>query len=308
MRDRLRSAIAAWSGQPTFWFVNLCECHSPYLPPRPWNDLPPLERVRAALEAQRHLTFEAICLYAAGHWEISEEAFSRMRHLYCRAAGYMDQWLADVLEALRARDILDNTLVIVTSDHGENFGEAGLIAHGFSVDQRLIHVPLVISGPGAGEITEPFSLADMPRFIANAVGLEDHPWRSLELPDGVVVAQFDPLAASSHPRIRDWAARWQLDDDAVRQVTAAHTCATDGKRKLVARDGVEVLYDLQADPTETTPLDPADANGELAALRAGLERACTTETVTVPSPGPPPAASPQELEAIERQMKLLGYM
>src|SRR5207248_842627 len=58
---RLRESIARWSGQPTFWFVNLIECHSPYLPPRPWNDLSPRERIRAARDARRYLSFEAIC-------------------------------------------------------------------------------------------------------------------------------------------------------------------------------------------------------------------------------------------------------
>src|SRR5437763_1522730 len=100
-------------------------------PPRPWDDLAAPARIKAALEAQRHLSFQSICLFAAGRWEIPDEAFARMRHLYARAAAYLDRWLADVLEALDRRGILDDTLVIVTSDHGENFGEGGLIAHGF---------------------------------------------------------------------------------------------------------------------------------------------------------------------------------
>jgi arylsulfatase A-like enzyme len=165
---RLRESIGAWSGQPTFWFVNLTECHSPYLPPRPWNDLPPWDRARAALEVKRHLSFLAICLYVAGRRDVTDEAFERMRHLYRRAVSYMDAWLADVLGALDAKGILDNTLVILTSDHGENFGEDGLIAHGFSLDQRLINVPLVMAGPGAPDPARLLSLAELPRIVAAA--------------------------------------------------------------------------------------------------------------------------------------------
>ena len=73
-----------------------------------------------------------------------------MRHLYARSrCGYMDDWLAASSSALDARGLLDDTLVIVTSDHGENFGEGGLMAHAFSLDERLMHVPLVAAGPGA---------------------------------------------------------------------------------------------------------------------------------------------------------------
>ena len=61
----------------------------------------------------------------------------------------MDDWLGDVLGAMDARGLLDDTLVVVTSDHGENFGESGLMAHAFSLDERLTHVPLVAAGPGA---------------------------------------------------------------------------------------------------------------------------------------------------------------
>ena len=255
----LREAIAAWSGRPTFWFVNLCECHSPYLPPRPWDDLGAADRVRAALESQRHLNFESICLFAAGRWEIPPEAFARMRHLYARAAAYMDSWLADVLQGLDDRGILDQTLVIVTSDHGESFGESGLIAHGFSLDQRLIHVPLVLAGPGAIEREQPFSLAELPRLIADAAELELHPWRERDLPEGVAVAQYDPIGTPEHPRLREFARRWKLDDAAVQRLTADYTSVTDGRHKLVVRSGTELRYDLSSDPDERAPLDSREA-------------------------------------------------
>src|SRR3712207_7990899 len=56
---------------------------------------------------------------------------------------YMDDWLGRVLEALDAKGALDDTLVILTSDHGENFGEGELICHAYSLDDRLIHVPFI---------------------------------------------------------------------------------------------------------------------------------------------------------------------
>lgn len=308
--DELRGEIERWSGQPAFWFVNLCECHSPYLPPRPWDDLSAPDRVRAALDAQRHLSFQSICLFAAGHWHIPEEAFSRMRHLYGRAASYLDDWLAGVLGALESRGILEDTLVIVTADHGENFGEDGLIAHGFSLDQRLIHVPLVMAGPGAMiPDSSPFSLAQLPQAIGNAAKLESHPWRDLGFPGGIAIAQYDSMAPASDARVRDFAERWQLDGEAVKRLTANFTSATDGGLKLVLRDGDELLYDLRSDPEERSPLGPDAANGRFDRLRAALEHpAVTARAALEPDSLEARTASAEELAALERQMRLLGYL
>ena len=85
--------------------------------------------------------------------------------------------------------------MIVTSDHGENFGDGGLMGHAFSLDQRLLRVPFVIAGPGApAEDPGVVSLASLPRMIAEAIGSDAHPWADGLPPDGVAVAQFEPPA------------------------------------------------------------------------------------------------------------------
>ena len=140
--------------KPFFWFVNLVECHSPYLPPWPYGDLGPIDRLRAAEEARRHLTLSGIWKACAGGFDVAPGALERMRHLYARSVRLLDDWVRDLLAELDRRGLLDGTLVIVTSDHGENFGDGGLMGHAFSLDQRLLRVPLVIAGPGrAGRAT-----------------------------------------------------------------------------------------------------------------------------------------------------------
>jgi arylsulfatase A-like enzyme len=306
---RLRRSIHEWSGKPSFWFVNLCECHSPYLPPRPWNDLPRWDRIRAALEIKEYLNFEAICRYAAGRMDIPEETFERLRHLYARSIAYMDRWLADVLEALDARGILDETLVIVTSDHGENFGEDGLIAHGFSVNQQLTHMPLVMAGPGAVEARGVFSLAELPRVIAEAAGVDGHPYTGAELPSGLAVAQCDPMGSADDPRIVAFAEKLGADEAGIERLCARHTSVTDGTLKLVVRDGRELFYDLTTDPEETTPLSPAGLNGQVPALRQALAQPGVQVSTAAPlAPTDIDTPSDDEVAAIERQMKLLGYM
>jgi arylsulfatase A-like enzyme len=306
---QLRQAIAGWAGTPTFWFVNLVECHSPYLPPRPWNDLPAAERVRAAFDSQRYMNFESICRHIAGELTIPGESMQRMRHLYARSVSYMDDWLAGILDSLSQRRILDETLVIVVSDHGENFGEDGLIAHGFGLNQPLIHVPLVMAGPGAVDTADVFSLAELPRVIAQAAGIAEHPWRTRAMPDGIAVAQYQALAAPDDPKIRAFAAKWGIDAAGVSRVSTGLDCATDGEHKLVVRDGVRSYYDLRCDPDGSRPLGPDAVDPALAArLAAALEEAAAQPRSTPTSGGAAPDASADELAALEQQMKLLGYM
>lgn len=302
--------MANWSREPRerpfFWFVNLIECHAPYLPPRPWNDLAAIERVRAGDDARRHQSFVGVCRTCAGRWEISDEALARMRHLYSRSVAYADDCLGRLLETLDDRGVLDETLVIVTSDHGENLGENRLFGHAFSLDERLTNVPFVAAGPGAPAGTSPRSLADLPRIVAEAAGVRGHPYRESGLP----VAQFDPPGSADHPKVQAFVRDFGLGDDGLERLTAVLTSASDGRHKLVVRNGTEHLYDLHADPLEESPLDPGSENGPFDDLRAAILRAERGSAPAPPSAPPTvaPDASPEELAELERQMKLLGYM
>src|SRR5206468_1313962 len=118
------------------WFVNVVECHSPYLPPRPYHAVSVIERLRAAEEARRYLNLPAIFRACAGGFDVPEDALDRMRRLYAASVRYADDWLERLLARLEEAGLLDDTLVIVCSDHGENFGERDLITHAFSLDDR----------------------------------------------------------------------------------------------------------------------------------------------------------------------------
>lgn len=299
--------IAAGGEKPFFWFANLIECHSPYLPPKPYNDLSALERVRAAEDARRHLTLGEIWRACVGGFDVPEPALDRMRHLYARAIRSMDDWLEQVLSRLDDAGMLDETLVIVTSDHGENFGEGGLMGHALSLDERLLGVPFVAAGPGSDAFDGMASLAELPARIATAVGLESHPWDPAELPQGVAVAQFDGLVAHDDPRARTAVDEWGLGEEAVARLTTSLTIATDGKLKLQRRGDIEELFDLEADPLELEARSPAGANGAVAALRAALDHPGAT-TVRAPEQVAAEADGDEEMDKLEAQMRLLGYL
>jgi len=305
---KLRSWFDETDGRPSFWFVNLIECHSPYLPPRPYNDLGVLERLRAADEARRYLTLGSIWRACAGGFDVPDDALERMRRLYAGAVKAVDAWLGDVLEALDRARLLEDTLVIVTSDHGENFGEGGLMGHAYSLDNRLIRVPMVIHGPGEFGSGDVRSLAALPGLIADAVGLEDHPWHDDLPPSGTAVAQFDPPAGPEDERIGEAIDAWGLGPEAVPRITTHLTCATDGRHKLMRRGDREILFDLEADPLELSPLEPAAGDDAVVTnLRSALARSSSAEK-TLATAGDAPVISPEERERIEDQMRLLGYL
>jgi arylsulfatase A-like enzyme len=294
--------------RPFFWFVNLIECHSPYLPPRPYGDVSLLDRLRAAEDARRYYTLNAIWRACVGGYDVPAATIARLRRLYAASIRYMDDWLAHLLERLDAAGLLEETLVIVTADHGENFGEGGFLTHAHSLDNRLIHVPFVASGPTAGERSIN-SLAELPRFVAESIGLEEHPWTDGP-PRGVGVAQFDPPVDPADPQpVIDMVAGWGLGPDALERFRAPLTAAVRGNLKLMLRGDQELVFDLDRDPLELSPIGEGEAAGrgaELAELRAALEHPSMTARSEAESSAAEP--SEEELREIEDRMRMLGYM
>jgi len=307
------AVISSWieepPAKPFLWFVNLVECHSPYLPPRPYHSARAVERLRAAEDARRYLNLAAIFRICAGAVEVPEDALERMRRLYAGSVRYADDWLEAVLARLERSGLLDETLVIVTSDHGENFGEGNLITHAFSLDDRLLRVPLIAAGPGADSLAGMRSLAELPARVARAVGLAEHPWREDGLPAGLAVAQWDPPAPASDPRVQEFVAEAGLGPDAAKAIGAELTCAVSGRWKLVQRDGEEELFDLESDPLELRPLrDPGAIAGAAGAEIGSLRAALGDPAVLARVEHEAQAAGRGELEEIEDRMRLLGYM
>jgi arylsulfatase A-like enzyme len=255
----LNGAKANRPRAPFFWFVNLVECHSPYLPPKPYNELSMFDRLRASEEARRHLTFAAFCKGSSGGFDVPPDALARMRKLYSASIRLMDDWLARIVAGLEQHGLLDDTIVAVTSDHGENLGEGEMMGHALSLDDRLIRVPFVVTGPASPLPAPRASLIDVPAWLAGSAGLTDHPFTEGDGDRQVAVAQFD---AASQP-----------DNQIARSVEVA--------------------------PHKVGPDDEARWADELKLLRAALDEAEGTEVPGVTSAGPAPSPSDEiaDLEA-----------
>jgi arylsulfatase A-like enzyme len=297
--------------RPFFWFMNLIECHSPYLPPKPYNDYGPIKRMRASEDARRYQTLQGVWRCCATGITPPADALERMRHMYSRAVTMMDDWLARLLEEFDRRKLLDDTIFIVTSDHGENLGEGGLIGHAVSLDDRLIHVPFVAAGPGVGQApAEAWSLAHLPRLIADAIGLEDHPWDPADVGEGPAVSQYDLGWDPANPRLSIFE-EWGATPEGMNRFLKPGTSATDGRHKLVRLGADELFYDLASDREEISPVaaEAFDA-GVVERLRKAIADANATAWLPDVSKlgGEADALSDREREELEERMRLLGYL
>jgi arylsulfatase A-like enzyme len=106
----------------------------------------------------------------------------------CLAA--LDREIGWLLEQLESRGRLDNTILIVTSDHGEHFGEHGIVNHGRSLYRAVVHVPLIIVAPGRVpegiRVAQPVSMCDLPATMLTLSGQHD---RAAEFP-GRTLSRF----------------------------------------------------------------------------------------------------------------------
>ncbi len=106
---------------------------------------------------------------------IISKANELLRDSYDSCIAYLDQELGRLFAELEGRGLLDNTLVIVTSDHGEQFNEHRLTGHGNSLYSSLVHVPLLIFPPSrepAGRVvTAPVSLRSLAATMVDPLGL-----------------------------------------------------------------------------------------------------------------------------------------
>ena len=229
----------------------------------------------------------------------AERAF--LHRLYLGEVESVDERVGYLLRALELSGRDADTFVVFTSDHGEGFGEHGSFLHGETLYDELLHVPLIVAGPGvlAGQqVATPVSLVDVMPTLADLLGVD-----CLESPTGRSLAAL--LRGETPAELVD------RDHYAVSPLRNEGTDALiRGDLKLIStrRDRTLELYDLAADPGER--LNLAAERPEIAAeilrrlqqirLRNAERREETLRAVGEPS-------SAEEDEA-RRQLRALGYV
>lgn len=262
---RVVDEFLAWreqeAGRPYFAFLNVFDAHDPYAPDSPYDAL-----FQSGPTTLRSIEF--------GRRHTAAE-IQDLQDSYDGAIAQLDAELGRLFAALEEEGSLDSTLIIVTSDHGEEFGEHGHLAHGNGLHFPALHVPLLFRWPAGGvpagvAVGDPVSLVDVPATILDlADGEEGH-----EIP-GVSLAPLwggEALPERS-PGLSElyWVAN---QPDWYPVAGGPMTSLVRGRFHFIAGPGDrEEMYDILADPFEQRDLIAHPEWADTAAsLRAALAR------------------------------------
>jgi arylsulfatase A-like enzyme len=276
VRQHIDTLLAS-SREPFFLYGIFWDMHLPYTPTPQFATrwLP----AGVTLDQAQHVNRNHL-RYLAEQVTMSPEDFVILHACYDAALASIDAEIGLLVAQLRQRGILDHTVLIITSDHGENIGEHGLMSHAYSLHDTLIHVPLIIRYPDCfppgQRVTQQVQLTDLFPTLLDLVGTEQPQIRQelqgmslLALPQEERLAYAEMLAP--HPSMRALNRRVGAPEHTPRVAfDRALRCLRTPYYKIIwASDGQHALYNLRQDPAETTnqyTAEPALAASLLALL------------------------------------------
>jgi arylsulfatase A-like enzyme len=265
-------------------YVHYMDVHNPYEPPAAYRD------AFAGRLPGRYV-------YLNGPFPLVQpEDLAFTQALYDAGVRAVDDQIRDIGLMIRAHGLGPSTIVVVLSDHGDEFQEHGGLGHGWTLHEEMLHTPLVVVHPGlvpAGRrIATPVSHVDLLPTLLDLTGLPIPPGL-----DGVSLAPL-LLGAEDEGDRPERALYAELGDGrAIRR----------GERKLIRmeRNGTrEEAYDLAADPGERRPVAerPPWVRALAAELAAFADAAVPLEPATADELPPPPDPH------LEEQLRALGYV
>ena len=233
------AAIEPLRAGPAYLFVGTVDTHGPWIARKPWIDVYSPGRYEGPFKdygTSKELGFRKGSM---GCSIIPPPAdVERLRAIYDSAISYQDQQLGRFIEQLKSWGVWDETLLMITADHGEEFFEDGRCGHGGSLRDSLVRVPLLVYDParfpGGTVIEEGVEGVDLLPTVLDAVGRP-------ALPD-VQGASLVPLAQGVG---RGWARPSYAS-----QYEYAHAMRIGRWKMVVYKSGAAPVRDLQADPLE----------------------------------------------------------
>jgi arylsulfatase A-like enzyme len=210
------------SHRPFFTFINLFDAHAPYDPPPFWKR----------------------------RFSPNPTAVDK----YDGAIAYMDYEIRQLLDSLERRGVLESTVVVISSDHGESLGEHGLDEHGFSLYRTELYVPLIVRYPArvpAGvRVSEVVSLRDLAATLLDLAGVN----AKGGLPGVSLGRAWIGPAGGGGRAISEVGAGINTAPQVPVSRGAMQSLIDDGAHYIRNGDGVEELYAWRSDPEETRDL------------------------------------------------------
>ena len=269
------------SDDPFFFFINYLEPHLEYDPPAGYaekflpTDIEPEELEDINQDQWR---------YIAGDVEMTDRDFRALEALYKGELNYLDLQIGYLYRSLSKAGILDDTALIIVSDHGENIGDHGLMDHQYCLYETLLNVPLIVRYPDAFDsgvdVDGLVELRDIYPTVLDLAGIDpESSADSVSKNSLVPVDQTSPVRDRAigeyltpqpsidtlEEHVRELSARVRRYDRALRSIRTAEWKLIEGS------DGTNELYDLDRDPGETTDVS-ADHPDVVDRLADQLER------------------------------------
>lgn len=275
---KLKTSIKRES-EPFFGFINLGSAHAPYRPAPAFKeefesyfdgwDTVDRESARVVSEDDGYE-------YVVGDVTLTETEWDLVKCWYDGEIRYMDYLLGGLFSFLKRREAYDDTMIIVTADHGEHFGEHGLVYHQFSLFEELLNVPLLVKWPADSATETPatgtvsdrlVSQVDLAPTICELAGVS----RPAEM-DGVSLIdeeEHDAVFAEYdiYPGLRD---RLQKYDEFAKYDRGLQAVRTRDHKLVRSSDGEETLYSI-TDGAESVADDPAVAQTLSERLSAAVD-------------------------------------
>jgi arylsulfatase A-like enzyme len=251
------------AGRPFFVFLNYFDAHDPYDPPAPFN---------SSFGSGQ----QKFWLGSAGP-EYSPAELADLVDSYDGSITYVDDQVGRLLRTLEESGTLQNTLVIISSDHGEQFGErsANLVNHGNSLYMSSLHVPLIIwyppTVPAGRRISNPVTLRDIPATIADILKIP-----SLSSFPGTSLARFwngsDSTSFVPSPPLSAVSPHSHIQPGEPAHAGPMRALVGDSLHYIRNGDGREELYNVVTDPWERVDISQTEAGQrELPRFRKCLE-------------------------------------
>jgi len=307
--ESLLQLVADWLAEPPtrpfFAYIHFLPPHEPYDAPDDMKQLfagkePPNAR-------QGPLEFPQIGVHLPENSKRAREPLKRWVNLYDANLRWADWAVGEVERLLREAGVFDDTLFVVTSDHGEAFGEHGYLSHICGLYDELVHIPLLMRFPGGRRPVE--------RVGALTQGVDVLPtiFDLLQIPypeEQIQGRSLVPLLAGDVEKVRDYVFARDLGEPASYLVRSLNSAL------ILYRGGeLRALYDLETDPKQTRNIieeEPGRAEALLLAFREFAKTQRRQPVDFIDSSGEPTAPpSGPEIEFSEemrRQLEALGYL
>lgn len=255
--------------RPFFLFINYLEPHLEYRPPMTFarDYLPEDVTYEAAMDVSQDAWG-----YVADKVELTDKDFEVLRALYRAEIDYLTKKIEELVQRFKTAGEWEDTLLIVTSDHGENIGEHGLMDHQYALYDTLLHVPLIIhGGPFENSMPQyPLQLVDIPPTVLETLDIDaydaEEQFQGISFhPDNrdtreYVLAEYmapQPSMTALEQRVGDLPSHVRTYDRSLRAIRGE-------KYKYIrGSDDSQELYDIQIDPVENNDL--ADVRDDIAA-------------------------------------------